>query len=583
YFQRECLLWKEADKAMNWSAYDRLRFDILSSDAPAILGVKVRDKLLVVKNPKGKSGSLPVGLRTAVSVFKIPAGKQVTCEYPLAAMTSIAEMDLGNIHWMHIRLNGFEGKTAIYLDNIRLLTKDAKEELTYDLVKTESEVRPFSRKVWDKNPPPRDRTKFKRESGPVEKLGPVTVFDGPGNHACAAGHLGGNGSTYVQSLRRGSVAFDNQRLLLIFGGGGPGKDSRVVTWGGAGEGSTIWATASFDGGKTWGGLKPGETSPVCLPDWYWRSTASSDSSGDLYYIGTENCDSYVEGHDVFFRRLVFTGEGWEPDRMTIIDQNEYKCPGPARALRLASGRIWAAWTDGWNGPWVKSSDDDGLTWMPCKDASKPAPRPFYEPKLEDIQKPDPPKPPAEILLWPGTPSAGPLLVPYKGHVAAFAYDGSQWAAHDGKVWGAIEKVPWKGGKGGQAGEAVLGEDNVFLARVEGDKLLAIRLRGGEWQGPEELDSGKVSKPILSASGEAVFCFYSKTEEEGGAAVYNIYSRRWKGGKWEPAEKVASEKDESNDLGAPTVSPPDYAAIFWDQLGGKGIKTTWIKFARVPNK
>ncbi|MFH1022038.1 MAG: hypothetical protein V1809_01455 [Planctomycetota bacterium] len=578
YYQRECLFWQESGDTMDWSAYDRMRFDVFSSDAPAVLGVKVRDRLFA----KGVKDSNMVGVRTAVSVFKIPQGKAVTCEYPLAAMAAIAEVNLGKLHWMHIRINGFEGKTTIYLDNIRLLTKDGKEELKYDLVKTESEIKPFSRKVWDKNPPPRDRTNFKRESGPVEKLGPVTVFDGPGNHACASGHLGGHGSTYFQSLRRGAVAFDNQRLLLIFGGAGPGKDSRVVTWGGSGEGSKIMATASFDGGKTWGGLKPGETSPVCLPDWYWRATASADGGGDLYYIGTENCDSYVEGHDVFFRRLAFTGEGWEYDRMTIMDQNEYKCPGPARALRLASGRIWASWTDGWNGPWIKSSDDDGLTWMPCKDASaKELPRPFYEPKMEDLLKPGPPKPPAEVLLWPAAPSAGPLLIPYKGQVAAFAYDGGQWAAHDGKAWGAAQKVPWKGGKGGQVGEAVLGDDHVFLVRAEGDKLCAMRLQGGAWQGPEELDSGKVGRPILSASGDAVFCFYVKTEEEGGAAVYNIYSRRWKGGKWEPTEKVASEKDEINDLAAPTVSPPDYAAVFWDQVI-KNKKPSWIRFARIPN-
>ncbi|MFH1024751.1 MAG: hypothetical protein V1809_15320 [Planctomycetota bacterium] len=579
YFQRESFVWKEksGDKPMDWSVYNRIRFDVLSSEAPAVLGVKVRDRSCTRLSKQG----LSVGIRTDVAVFKIPAGKQVVCEYPLAEMARVAEMDTSKIDWMFIRLNGFEGKTDIFIDNIRLLVPDAKDEVKGELIKMEGEPRPFARRVWDKNPPPRDRTTFKRETGPVEKLGPVTVYEGGGNHACAPAHFGGNGETYGQSIRRGVVAWDNKRLLVIFGGK-PHPEAPKITWGGAGEYSQTVVLASFDGGKTWGGLQPGDKGPVQLDDWYWRASASSDGGGDLYYVGTENCDSYVEGHDVFFRRLGFTGDGWEYDRMTIVDQNEYKCPGPARALRLSTGRIWTVWTDGWNGVWSKYSDDDGLTWAPCKDASiKEFPRPLYVPKLEDLGKPNPPKPPATVLLWPAEPAAGSLLAPYKGQVAVIAYDGTQWASHDGKAWGATQKVPWKNGKGSQAAEAVLGEDRIFLARAENDNtvLSAIRLEGGAWQEAEELDKGKFGSSILTASGESVFCFYVKVEGED----YNVYSRRWKGGKWEPAEKIGMEKEQICQLAAPTVSPPDYAPVFWDQLGKKGIKSTWIRFARIPNK
>ena len=62
---------------------------------------------------------------------------------------------------------------------------------------------------------------MKRESGPVERLGPVDV---------GRGGFGGSGVTYVQNSRRACVAYDNKRLLVV---------ARNSAW------------ASFDGGETW--------------------------------------------------------------------------------------------------------------------------------------------------------------------------------------------------------------------------------------------------------------------------------------------------------------------------------------------
>jgi len=583
-YQRHGKIWSEdaGKKPLDWSAYDRLRFDVHSTEAPAVLGVRLRDK----SAPRGRYG--PHGIKTTVAVFTVPKATTVTCEFPLAEMARIAEADLSKIHWMHIRRNGSEGKTLVFIDNIRLLTKDAKEQEEYPLVTMAGEPRPFARKVWGKNAPPRARATVERDLGPVARLGPVTVIETAGTYACSKSHFGGQGGTYFQSARRGVVAFDNKRLLVVMGGRPP-RGSRPVTWGGTGEAGGMLALASFDGGKTWGGLMPGQTAPVALKDWYWRTTLSTDGSGDLYAIGTQNCDSYTEGYDVFFRRLGFDGTGWTYDRFSIVDQNGYKCPGPARALRLAAGRIWAAWTDGFGGVYAKRSDDDGLTWVPCKDASVTTlPRPFYAPRLEDLGKPDAPKPPKAVLLWPADLVAGPLLVPFKGHVAAIAYTGSQWAHHDGTAWGATQKVPWKARRGGQASEAVLGDSHVFLVRAEGKgdamNLVAMRLVNGEWKGPEALATGVLGSSILTASGDAVFCFYVLTEGTKDAPAYTIYCRRWRNGTWEAAEKVATETDPINRLAAPTVSPPSYAAVLWDErVEDTKKKTSWVRFARIPNR
>ena len=583
-FQRHCLIWSEGSptQPLDWSRFDRLRFDACATDAPAVLAVRVRD----ASAPKGRPSQHPHGLRTALGVFALPKGRTVTCEFPLAEMARLGEVDLSRVHWMHIRLNAFRGRTAVCVDNLRLLPKDAQEETKHALVQMEGAPRPFARKVWDRNRPAA-RRRVERKLGPAKRLGPVTVLEAPGGYACGYGHLGGPGGTYYQSARRGVVALDNQRLLIV-AGASPSRRGRLLTWGGIGESGGVVALASYDGGRTWGGLTPGEKSPACIQDWYWRATLAADASGAVYSVGTQNCDSYVEGHDITFRRLAFDGRGWSYDRFSLIDQNGYKCPGPARALRLASGRIWAAWTDGFGGVYAKHSDDDGLTWMPCKDASiQTIPRPFHEPKLDALGTPAASAPPKAVLLWPAEPVAGPLLVPYGAQAAAFACDGSRWAVHDGTRWGPPARVPWQEERGGEASEATLGENRVFLARTEGEKdstrLVAIRLEGTQWTEPETLAIGALGSSVLTASGNAVFCFYVLTEEIRGQAAHNVYSRRWENGTWGLAERVATETERINQLAAPTVSPPGYAAVFWDQHAAHPRQSTWLRFARIPNQ
>ena len=233
-WQRHCLIWSEGSAAEppDWSPYDRLRFDVLSRDAPAVLGVRVRDATAT----RGRPRNHPHGLRTALGVFRVPKGRQVTCEFPLGAMARVGEVDLSKVHWLHVRLNGYEGKTALFLDNLRLLAPGAGREAKRPLVTMVAQAGPFARKVWPRNAPARAKRRFARRIRPVEKLGPVTVIDAPGGYACGYGHFGGPGATYFQSARRGVVACDNERLLVVIGARAPGP-SRALTWGGVENGS----------------------------------------------------------------------------------------------------------------------------------------------------------------------------------------------------------------------------------------------------------------------------------------------------------------------------------------------------------
>jgi len=543
----------------DWSGYELLRLDFYSEGAPAVVAIRAFD----ASGPKIPAQYL--GLRTALAVYKLPKDKQVTAEFPLGALARAAEMDLAKMTGIVIRVNGYEGEPKLYFDNIRLVAGEAADQdAKHPIIKMEGEVGPYARPVLHK-PAERNADKLKRKSGPVDRLGPVVVYQGKAGYSSAGTLLGGSGTTYFQSLRRGCVAYDHDRLLVYFGG--------------------YLASASFDGGKTWGGLQPGQDGPTAL-GWGgdYRGTASADGA-DLYFLGTENCSSYHEGYGTVFRRLAMTGPGWTDDRVSLVDQNLRKCPPDMRAWRLDSGRIWATIADGFGGITAKHSDDDGYTWAPCKDASLPPPRPFHEPRLEDLGKPaaERPTPPKAVLPWPGEPVCGSVLLPYKGQMAVLGQ--KEWQVHDGKAWGAARKLPL--GAPGRGSVIAIG-DRIFVAQggqygdlEKGCKpapLVVAEFDGGEWT-QQTLEAGDVGDAILSASGRAAFLFYVKYAGEN--KVNEVRVRRWAGGKWGESELVAKEELRINRLAAPIVSAPDYAAVWWDTVPEKGGEKV-LRFAKLPN-
>ncbi|MFH1024950.1 MAG: sialidase family protein [Planctomycetota bacterium] len=582
FFGRECNIMDDAlancRSRRDWSGYDRLRIDVYSQGAPVVLGMRVQD----ASGPKSRKG-YHAGLRTDLAVFNVPREKQVTLDFPMADMARVAEMDLSKAMGFLIQVNDYKGNAEMFLDNIRLVTKGAAEkDVRHPLMKMEGEIQPFKRKVVY-NPTRRFEEKMERKTGPVEKVGPVDIAFAPWAHG-DAGHFGGNGCVYSQNRIRGCAAYDNDRLCFLFGG----SDEKRY--------QGMFAAASFDGGKTWGGLKPGEKEAVLLKTWHGRATGSSDSTGDIYLVGTENCMSYHEGYDTFFRRLAFTGEGWEDDRVSMIDQNMRKCPGTSHAWRLASGRIWATWCHSDAAPectMAKYSDDDGYTWAPSKDASvTELPRPFYEANLEDLKKPvaERPKPPEAVLLWPSTPVPGAILLPYGDGEGVAVLGFKEWQVHDGKAWGPRRNV---GLPGNGSTATVVGKDRIFMAtgggynEKRGPLVVADGKAGGDWV-RQTLETGDVGDVILSASGEAVFCFYVKVVTKDGAEVANeVRYRRWKDGAWGESEMVAREDFRINHLAAPIISPPNYAAVWWDErmLGGAAgrAKPLALRFMRIPNQ
>ena len=120
-------------------------------------------------------------------------------------------------------------------------------------------------------------------------------------------------------------------------------------------------------------------------------------------------------------------------------------------------------------------------------------------------------------------------------------------------------------------EAVLGEDHLFLARADAKGLTAAEWTGGAWK-TESLASDTIGSSILTASGNAVYCFYVQVETDtAGKTVNAIRYRRWKDGAWQPAVTVAVETAAVNVLAAPVRCPPEYVAVFWGPALEKRVR------------
>ncbi|MFH0918726.1 MAG: putative Ig domain-containing protein [Fibrobacterota bacterium] len=556
----------------NWSAYNYIRFDVYSTLSDATLG-------MLVKDASGPTLSAQhVGMYTPVAKFRVPAGQWSTCNFPLKALADIGELDLTRIQGFSLRFDGYFGDTELRIENIRLVGSGAPD---YPLVEMEGDVKPFGRKVVKNLLATRDKQKLVRNLSPVTTaIGPLTVLTAPCAYACALGHFGGSGTTYYQNLRRGVVAYDNDRLLFLSKScvAGALQSKSTMT-----EGYGILAMGSFDGGQTWGGITRGVTKPTNMSHWYWRALASADYFlGSIYFTGAQNCASYHPPVDIFFRRLVLTGDGWAEDRFSILGQI-IKCPGFNSALMLPNGRIWANIVDGWGGTLGKYSDDDGYTWAPCKNSSLPGstqnPRPWYQPGVDPI--------PDSVLIFPGTVIPGSVFLPYGTGVANFSLNGGSWKIHNGTAWESSQTIPSWGGFNSNGYSELTGtaidNDHLFLCKggkysdVNGgqptDLVVNHLARGGSWQ-TDVLESGQVTESILTASGNQVYCFYVDNRT-------TVKYRKWKEGTWEAAVTLSTGTIPINRLAAPVFCPPTYAAVFWDQFGGSTNVSTWIKFAKIP--
>ncbi|MFH0919131.1 MAG: putative Ig domain-containing protein [Fibrobacterota bacterium] len=570
----------QQDNQKDWSAYQYLRFDAYVIGNPVVLG-------MLLKDGSGPEWWLRFGVFSPLYTWRVLPGDTVTCSLPLQEVITAGELDITKMQGFFLRYAGFEGQASLSLMNIRLV---GSGEDRYPIQNPREAARPFGRQVakeWAKSI---DRSLMVKNLSPmVSQVGPVTVFSGTGGYSCAASHLGGSGGTYYQNTIRGAVAYDNDRLMISMGTGStPPAGSYILHDGPRVAYFGVLMLATFDGGQTWGGLEEGDSRPYYLNNWYQRGNLSATSeAGELYLLGTENCSSYHGAIDMFFRRLILTGHKWEEDRISMVE-NVQTCPGPSAAVKLPSGRIWASMMDGhdWHTNIAKYSDDDGYTWMPCKDATKTLPRPWYQSGIDPV--------PDSVLNFPGEFVCGAEPIPYGDSVAVISGKGYEWMIHDGTRWSAKRTVPvwgnydeydplynWPTG-------TVVEYDHLFFCkggkyREDPERLtnlVTTDYHHGVWHADTLVTTSTIQDAIITASGKSVFVFY--IQKDLITSHYKVMYRKWKANVWDVAVELADEAVRLNRLASPQTCPPTYACVFYDQLRTVSGQATFVKFVKVPS-
>ncbi|MFH0982727.1 MAG: sialidase family protein [Planctomycetota bacterium] len=583
----------------DWSGYEQLWVDVTSPEADLWLRLIVEDvddtsPYVRYRAPKGKTCTLVLPLaRYAAGNSRPDRGPFVPRRLDLARIVNFT---------IYLEEAGEEaGQMSI--DNIRLAAKDAA--VPENAVQPTEEIeRDWGWSDLARKHPPVVQPEVKREAGSVEKIGPVTLASGY-KEFCS--YLGNDGPRYHRAI----AAVDNKRIVALVGGQAP------------------LGFASFDGGKTWGGLDGKSDKPTPLSRYSQVAWAGADGLTGNAYITFNSTVNLPKGYaadklelpagpDYFdrfmrfsycmgggtircigLRNIVFKGDKWdEPGPGAVLDDFARHCIHWGEFVRHPAGRLWAfvdVGSDVLSGISIRGlySDDNGLTWIRAHKG-----RYLHEPSG------------ANDTFY---------AAPYGEGVALVANgrgSGAWWTVFDGKDWSARKVLGWGRDVGISSlvswGQDAKKPDRLFALLGRGDNLVLARFKDGAWpalDGEPVIDDGakgKLGFAIASVSGETVCCFWVRDYETGadGVAHSKVLVRRYHiptGKLGDEEELVTEDKEPISALAVPAVSPPDYVPLLWcnswfsgwRRYGYKsygGVKEDWhkkyqqwVKFMRVPNQ
>ncbi|MFH1024497.1 MAG: sialidase family protein, partial [Planctomycetota bacterium] len=458
----------------DWSGHGWLLLDVKSAAAAADLAVLLEDD--VIEPPLDRA-------------YAVPAGTWVTLAFDLGKAARDGMLNPARMLNIEVMMDRTGGKTNILLDNIRLA--GSLDEAKLPVLKDERPWRkPFVDAVPAEPKPVTIEAKSVREK---VKLVEPTVIDTSKM---------GKGYTRFSQCIHSLAAFDD-RFMVLNGG----------------LGSTSAALFSTDGGATWKGLDGGGQATILAEGHQNTRNLWVDDNGGLIGIFILFCAGGPNRSDIYFRRVKFTGGGWEIIPFTLADVDVRHCPERFALLRLASGQIWAAWDhssrDDGTCLRIRVSDDDGKSWR----------RPEGAGKLAEQKVPL---------------GGGPALVPYGergvGCLWKSSKDGHVWwaASEDLKSWSAPQIVAQKTGVNAAV---TIGKKDMFFSAEPGDRMslryLApgqIRLLHGDgnaWKedaGPwTETKAAKLSSPNLSVSDGALVAAW--VEENAGKYAIRLSKRK----------------------------------------------------------
>ncbi|MFH1022309.1 MAG: sialidase family protein [Planctomycetota bacterium] len=517
--------------AGDWSGFDRLRLDIKSTAAPAKIKIRVADSQIV-----------PLPER----ICDVAPGKWVTLEFDMAAASDAKRLDRGKlkdgqelffrcrdsaiyparvldrakVYGVFVNLVKCDGPTTILADNLRLVPQGEKIESPLPLVTDaspwpEAEALPAQTK-----PKPPERPAVTLDAKPA--VGEPVLIDVSG--------VGGVGYGRMHNDRCGIAVADAGRMAIS-----------VLT----GVNRAVFITA--DGGKTWKGLDGGAKPTMLFTGRLMMVGACctpGDDGPDLFFVTLNHCSGGEEPTWVWFKRVTFTGAGWEAMPATIMDVDSWHCPEHTMdVLRLPNGRIWAAWSPASRagGVVARYSDDDGATWRAL----------------------------GPNLGGGGHGQGRPMLVPYGQEVACFfGKERPIWMYTEDGKWMTGPKLPATGGM--PLSGAQLADKELFVAvgDVKGSKL--YHLTGGQWS--EEKDV-PFSPLRLSVSGNHLYAFGIESGTKPVMAVRDTT------GTWSAKTELPGGGTEPvADLAVPRVAPAGFLPVAWAAGSGK-----WVKFLRVPTE
>ncbi len=522
------LHWHPKALGTDWSGYGRLLIDVKSTGAELSLAVEVEDR----------RAPLPVR-RT----YSVPKGSWVTLAYDLAAAEKAGLLDIREIASLYVLVKRLEGATTVYLDNIRLATAGAKApNLVVDTT------------AWPRLPAPvtvDGRTTRPQKLAAVTSKPDISAIPEDDKPATIMGKGPAWGNT-LHKVSRGIGAFDNGRLVSVF----------MAPTGGL--------RRSVDGGRTWCGLdgKP------------WTVIATGNNTPNRHGFFCEptevlavyitHCAGGGSPTETDFRRVAFDGTKWRAGKVSVVDRDVRHCPMQYEVIRLANGRLWAAWDHYQRLKGVpvraKFSDDNGKTWQ-------------HGGRLGDVS------PPLNLGSLPtlvsfGAGGAGGVGLVYNWRAkqklyftrfdqGAFDRLYAEYSAQDGapklpwdrfaarSAWTAPVALP----KGETVVSAVGTPDGRVFVAVTKPSCILVR------QGKTWTESLTGATGLLTRCGDKI-ALVAK-DAEGRKITIRIMAK----GKWKLPRTVVKEETVIKSLAVPRVSPPNFVPVGWSFTANKNAMRT----------
>ena len=538
---------------VDWSGHERLRLDVKTTKAALRLRVMLEDEL--VSPPTTRVFAVKPGGWVTLEIDLAEAGTLRDLEPPAKtagpARVKVRTLNTARMANLMLVVEQADAATDVLVDNIRLLADASAEKARYAIV-TDTTPYPGVFCLAPSTPRPRDVSGVRRPGVPVGKLAPILIdcsrAQAPSYHRLS------------EMLRHGITAVDEKRMVLAAGN-----------------------RYTLDGGKTWislGRLKHSANAP---------GDGIAAAGPDILAVYTGRCACGNSPSCIYFRAVTFDGTRWTMGQPSLVDVDSRHCPEfRVEVLRLASGRIWAAWFQDGRFRTIhlkaRYSDDGGRLW---RDPDSNAVAYFQRPTHWKTPLP------IGVTLWPESPGDAPplerangrigrvhphtnlALVPYGEHVACIWGASNEtlvWSHFDGRSWSTPALVVKR--YGGPSSATTVGERTLYVAF----RGKVYRLGAEAWT---EDSPPRTGAQKLIAAGDVVHCVGKSVTIEGDQQVTTIWhSRKASGQAWSVVSVLAEERIPKSRFGTVAIIAPQEAFANVIPIA-YGPHARWVRILRIP--